>query len=211
MYSVLDTALCNGYRLIDTASVYKNELDIGHALQELLPKHSLNREDIFITSKLGPAEHGKKAYQACCHSLDRLGVPYLDLYLIHWPGVQKLKHDDPQNKQLRKQSWLAMEQLYKDGKVKAVGVSNYTISLLEELLDYATIQPAVLQVEFHPLLYQHEVQLLCQSRKIHMQAYSSLGCGKLLSHPLIVSVATEHRKAPSQILLKWALQHQASP
>ncbi|XP_033103797.1 glyoxal reductase-like [Anneissia japonica] len=207
VHRVLEAALAANYRLIDTASVYRNETDIGTSLQKLYPQLNLNRSDIFITTKLGPKDQGyDKAYRACLKSIEKLQCEYLDLYLIHWPGRQKLKHDDEQNRSYRKESWRAMERLYKEGKVKSIGVSNYTIRHLEELLSHAEIPPSVLQVEFHPYYRQQELLDWCKEHNIRMQAYTSLGKGKLLLDPVVIQIAKKHGKKPSQVLLKWAVQ-----
>lgn len=208
IHRTLDTAIQCGYRLVDTAAVYRNEADIGHSLKQILPKYGLSRADIFITSKLSPRDHGfDSAEKACMKSLQTLDCEYLDLYLIHWPGVQKLKSEDPRNGELRQQSWKALEKLCKAGLIKSIGVSNYTVDHLEELLEYAIITPAVLQVEFHPRLYQKELLEYCKRKGIQLQAYTSLGQGKLLDEPTVCSIAANYNKSTAQVLLKWALQH----
>ncbi|PFX26450.1 Alcohol dehydrogenase [NADP(+)] [Stylophora pistillata] len=147
VHRTIETAFQCGYRLIDTAAVYQNEANIGEALKKLLPKYSLSRSDIFITSKLSPRDHGfENTEKAFMKSLKALDCEYLDLYLIHWPGVQKLKSDDPRNAELRQESWKALEKLYSTGLVKSIGVSNYTVDHLEELLQFSTVMPAVLQL-----------------------------------------------------------------
>lgn len=208
IYRTIDTALQCGYKLIDTAAVYRNEADIGRSLKELLPKYGLSRHDVFITSKLSPRDHGfDSAEEACKKSLEALNCEYLDLYLIHWPGVQKLNSDDPKNAELRKRSWQALEKLYKAGLLKSIGVSNYTVDHLEDLLQYATVVPAVLQVEFHPRLYQNKLLEYCKSKGIWLQAYTSLGQGKLLDEAPVTCIASKHNKSAAQVLLKWALHH----
>jgi diketogulonate reductase-like aldo/keto reductase len=200
-------AIKYGYRHIDTASGYKNEEEIGNTLQELFKEGVIKREDIFLTSKLSPLEHGyEEAFQAYENSCKRLKVNYLDLYLIHWPGVGKLDKNSLENRNIRKQTWKAFEELYKHGKVKSIGVSNYTISHLKQLLEYCTIIPAVNQVELHPQLTQLELRNFCIDHDIQVEAYSSLGRGKLLNHPTVLLIANEHKKTPSQILLRWAIQ-----
>lgn len=180
IYRTIDAAIQCGYRLIDTAAVYRNEADIGHSLKKLLPKYGLSRSDVFITSKLSPRDHGLDSTEkAFMKSLEALDCEYLDLYLIHWPGVQKLKSDDVRNAELRQESWKALENLYSTGLVKSIGVSNYTVDHLEDLLQYATVTPALLQVEFHPRLYQKELLEYCKTKGIQLQAYTSLGQGKV--------------------------------
>ncbi|XP_072029323.1 glyoxal reductase-like [Amphiura filiformis] len=207
IYKVIDEALRLGYRLIDTASSYRNEQHIGNALKDLLPKHGLKRSDIFITSKLAPKEQGTEpAYAACMQSLQRLQTDYLDLYLIHWPGKQKLKPDDCGNAEARRQSWLSCERLHKEGKVRSIGVSNYTVKHLDEMLGYATTCPAVLQVEYHPYLVQKDLLSWCNLHNTHLQAYSSLGRTHLLSDKDVIDVAKRLERKPSQVLLRWGLQ-----
>lgn len=209
---VLDAALAAGYRAIDTASVYKNEESIGACLSKLLPKYNLKRDDIFITSKLAPRDQGNgKCREAFQQSLSRLGLEYLDLYLIHWPGSSDMKPQDKRNRELRQQSWYEMESLIGEGKVKAIGISNYHPQHLKELLGYCKIRPAVLQNEHHPHLIQKEVMDLCFANNIHYQAYSSLGTSAkdnpVLSDPVIQKIAEKYEKSVAQILLRWAVQH----
>nr|XP_028565433.1 uncharacterized protein LOC114586308 [Podarcis muralis] len=207
----LDAALRNGYRLVDTAAVYGNESDIRHALHELLPHHGLARGDIFLTSKLSPRDQGQEAAEgACLRSLEELGCDYLDLYLIHWPGTQGRPQEDEGNRERRQQSWRALERLYEAGKLRAIGVSNYSVQHLEELLAVCRVPPSVLQVEFHPELAQGELLDFCRSKGIHLQAYSSLGTGQLVGRPEVVKVATRHGRPPAQVLLRWALQQGVS-
>lgn len=144
-----------------------------------------------------------------------LNVEYLDIYFIHWPGKQKLKREDPLNKEFRKQSYLAIEKLYRDKKIKYIGVSNYTIRHLEEIKEFANL-PHILQVEFHPLIYSIQKPLLdyCNQNNIIFQAYSSFGEGVLLSgqHPsyqLLSNIGMKYNVKISQVLLRWAIQHGA--
>ncbi|XP_063958598.1 glyoxal reductase-like [Lytechinus pictus] len=206
VYKCLDTALKHGYRLIDTAAVYRNEEDIGNALKELLPKYGLERSDIYITSKLAPADQGEKAYDACLLSLQKLQIEYLDLYLIHWPGTQKLKPHDPRNTENRHVTWRALERLHREGKCKQIGISNYLVKHMEELMKYAEIQPAVNQSEYHPLYLIKDVVQYCQKNGIAFQSYSTLYKGELLNHPTVVSIADKIKRKPSQVLLRWAMQ-----
>lgn len=211
VYSVLDAAFEAGYRSVDTASVYRNEEEIGECLKELMPKYGLQRHDIFLTSKLGPKDHGcGKCREACLRSITNLGCEYLDMFLIHWPGVQGRKPDDSCNKEMRLESWRDMEELFKKGNVKAVGVSNFEQRHIEELLRECNVKPAVLQTEHHPHLVQHSLVKYCEENDIHFQAYSSLGTttdnNQLLSDPVVLELAEAYRKTPAQILLRWAVQ-----
>lgn len=205
-YSAVDAALKAGYRAFDTAAVYRNEAHLGHALRCLLPKHGLSREDVFITSKLGPKDQGSKARDGCLRSLEQLGLGYIDLYLIHWPGTQGLPVGDKQNPENRAQSWRVLEEFHSQGKFRAIGVSNYTVEHMQELLKSCKVPPAVLQVEFHPKLLQNDLRGLCKDRGVCFQAYSSLGTGLLLSNPVVLEIAKECVRTPAQVLLRWAVQ-----
>ncbi|XP_042370499.1 uncharacterized oxidoreductase YtbE-like, partial [Plectropomus leopardus] len=134
IYQAVDAALAAGYRSFDSAAVYRNEADLGRALKELLPKHGLTREDVFITSKLGPKDQGERAMEGVLHSLSQLDLGYIDLYLIHWPGTQGLVVADQHNPGNRAQSWATLEELHAQGKLKAIGVSNYTPAHMRELM-----------------------------------------------------------------------------
>lgn len=205
-YRTVDAALTAGYRAFDTAAVYRNEMEIGQALHNLLPKHGLSRADVFITSKLSPKDQGSKARDACIRSLEQLGMDYIDLYLIHWPGTQGFDVSDERNPGSRAQSWATMEDLYAEGKFRAIGVSNYNEKHMLELLRSCRVVPAVLQVEFHPRLAQKELRALCKENGVCFQAYSSLGTGVLLSNPLVQEVAKRCGRTPAQVLLRWAVQ-----
>jgi diketogulonate reductase-like aldo/keto reductase len=167
-------ALQCGYRLIDTASIYKNEVEIGEAVRDA----NIKRHELFICSKVSPFEHGfEEATQAVNKILDRLGFTYLDLCLIHWPGAAKVDVKSRQNSKLRGETWHALEQLYKQGKCRAIGVSNYNEQHLTELLSSCEIKPMVNQVEVHPWFAQVNLRRMCALHDIVIQAYSPLGCG----------------------------------
>jgi len=184
-------ALEAGYRHIDTAAYYRNEKDVGNAVK----KSGVPREDIFITTKLRNEDHGdvEKALET---SLKNLGMDYVDLYLVHWP-VEKL----------RGKTWKQMIKLYDAGKCKAIGVSNYTISHLRELISETNTLPAVNQVEFHPYLYQKELLDYCIEEDVQVEAYSPLTRGEKLADPKLVEIAKKYNKTPAQILIRWSLQH----
>ncbi|CAH0390345.1 unnamed protein product [Bemisia tabaci] len=214
IHSVLDTALQAGYRLIDTATVYQNEEDIGLALEKLLPKYNLKREDIFITSKLAPSDHGNYdvVSKAVKLSLKKLRTSYIDLYLIHWPGLQKTPSENDDNLKGRSESWAALSKIYLEDKtLRSIGVSNYTSKHLNQLLSKpSAVVPVVNQVEFHPYWQQsdefHEIH---NKANIIPQAYCSLGGSsvhKLLEDPIVKTVAEENKFTSAQILLRWALQ-----
>jgi len=189
----VEYALKVGYRHIDTARIYNNESDVGTALR----KSGVKREDAFITTKLWNSDHGyESALRACDQSLKRLGLKYLDLYLIHWPVPE-----------IRNESWQALAQLLKDGKCRSIGVSNYTINHLTDLLADTDVVPMVNQVEFSPFLYQKQLLEYCEQNKIQVEAYSPLTQGEKLNHPRVQQIARKHNKTPAQVLIRWSLQH----
>ena len=182
-------ALEAGYRHIDTASIYGNEKEVGSAIK----KSKVPRKEIFVTTKLWNSDH-KNPEKALESSLQKLGLDYVDLYLIHWPAKQ------------RNETWKKLEQFLKDGKCKSIGVSNFTIKHLTELMKTAKIVPAVNQVEFSPFLYQKELLEFCKSKGISLEAYSPLTRGRKLGDLELAAVATKNKKSPAQIILRWALQ-----
>nr|XP_020465816.1 uncharacterized protein LOC109965829 [Monopterus albus]XP_020465817.1 uncharacterized protein LOC109965829 [Monopterus albus]XP_020465818.1 uncharacterized protein LOC109965829 [Monopterus albus]XP_020465819.1 uncharacterized protein LOC109965829 [Monopterus albus]XP_020465820.1 uncharacterized protein LOC109965829 [Monopterus albus] len=206
VYQAVDAALAAGYRAFDSAAIYGNEADLGRALKELLPKYCLSREDVFITSKLTPKDQGEKAMEGALQSLSQLDLSYIDLYLIHWPGTQGLVVNDQHNPGNRAQSWAALEELHSQGKLKAIGVSNYTPAHMKQLMQSCKVPPAVLQVEFHPELCQSELRTVCKEYGVCFQAYTSLGRGGLLTDPVVMEVAKNCERTPAQVLLRWAVQ-----
>lgn len=206
VHLAVDAALAAGYRSFDSAAVYRNEADLGKALKELLPKYGLSRQDVFITSKLGPKDQGAGAMEGALRSLTELDLGYIDLYLIHWPGTQGLDVSDPKNPGNRAKSWAALEELHTQGKLKAIGVSNYTPAHMKELLQSCTVTPALLQVEFHPRLCQPELRALCTQSGVCFQAYTSLGRGELFTDPVVLEVSKKCNRTPAQVLLRWAVQ-----
>jgi diketogulonate reductase-like aldo/keto reductase len=185
-------ALEIGYRHIDTAAMYGNEEDVGDAIKE----SGIPREEIFVTTKLWNSDHGyDKALAAFEESQEKLGLDYVDLYLIHWPVED-----------LRKESWRALEKLLKEGRCRAVGVSNYMTWHLEELLEGSSTVPAVNQVEFSPYLYLRDLHDFCRSHDIRLESYSPLTKGHQLNDPKLAEVARKYSKSPAQILIRWALQ-----
>ncbi|KAK9293645.1 hypothetical protein QLX08_011472 [Tetragonisca angustula] len=212
IYEVVDESLKVGFRSIDTAVVYRNEEDIGYALKNLLPKYNLQRSDIFITTKLSPSDHGdpKGIEQSVQRSLKTLNTTYIDLYLIHWPGVSGTPESSTNNPSLRAKTWDKLIELKKQGLIRSIGVSNYTIKHLQELLQNCKdTPPAVNQVELHPHYRQEELIKYCNEKGIHVQAYSSLGTSSstnLLKDPIVVKVASQLNVSPARLLLNWALQ-----
>jgi len=186
-------ALAAGYRLIDTARVYQNEADVGTALRE----SGVARELVFVTTKLWNSDHGyDRALRACDQSLARLGLAQVDLYLVHWPAAG------------RRDTWRAMERILADGKARAIGVSNYTIRHLDELLGECRVPPSVNQVEFHPFLHQRALLDHCRAHGIQLEAYGPLVRGQRMDHPVVARVARKHGRTPAQILIRWGIQHE---
>ena len=190
-------ALQAGYRHIDTASFYGNEEDVGEAVRE----SGLPREEVFVTSKLWFTEHGTdRSQRAARESLKRLGLGYIDLYLIHWPRAER-----PQD---RLDSWKGLEKLQREGVCRTIGVSNYAIRHLEELEAVATVRPAVDQVEYHPFVHDPLLLDHCRRRDIRVEAWSPLTRGRHLDHPTVVEIARAHGRSPAQVLLRWGIQHE---
>jgi 2,5-diketo-D-gluconate reductase A len=202
-------ALETGYRHVDTAAMYGNEAGVGKAIGalsafdgaaggsgELHP--ALTRQDLFLTTKLWNDDQGYDAtLRAFDTSIARLGVEYVDLYLIHWPCAQR---------GLFTESYRALEALYREGKVRAIGVSNFQPAHLERLLQTAEVVPAVNQIELHPWLQQAELRALHASLGITTEAWSPLGRGQVLQDPVVREIAAAHRRTAAQIILRWHLE-----
>jgi len=187
-------ALSIGYRLIDTAEMYDNEEEIGKAIK----KSGIPRNEIFITSKVWNTNQGyENTLKSFNNSLKRLNIDYLDLYLIHWPVSGKYI-----------ETWKALEKLYRDGKVRAIGVSNFLIHHLQNIMDKCEIVPMVNQIEFHPHLVQKDLLNFCKNNKIQLEAWSPLMRGRINDIPEIVNIAKKYNKTPAQIVLRWDLQHE---
>ena len=198
-------AMAAGYRLIDTAAAYGNERGVGQGIRI----SGVPREEIFVTSKLRNAAHGYQAtLEAFDMTLSRLGLRYLDLYLIHWPIPRK--HDDDWQ-QLNRETWRAMEKLYREGRVRAIGVSNFKPRHLDALLEKADIAPMVDQIELHPGMPQDETVEYCRARDILVEAWGPLAQGRLFESVELDVLAAKHRKSVSQIVLRWHLQRGILP
>ncbi len=189
-FDAVTAAIQTGYRHIDTAAAYGNEKSVGKAIRE----NPVPREEIFLTTKLWNDQHGavRKAFD---ESIKRLGLEYVDLYLMHWPVSQK-----------RIQTWKTLQSLVGE-QCKMVGVSNFTVHHLDELMDATGIVPLINQVEFSPFLHQAELAQYCKKHKIQLVAYSPLTRGKKFSDPTLVEVASKYQKTPAQVLIRWCLQH----
>ncbi|GGF93211.1 putative oxidoreductase YtbE [Paenibacillus albidus] len=196
LVQAVKAAIAHGYRSIDTAAIYQNEGGVGQAIREALDENNLTREELFITSKVWNADLGYESTLAAYEtSLAKLGLEYLDLYLIHWPKAGKYN-----------EAWRAMETLYKEGRVKAIGVSNFQIHHLEDVMNGGEIKPMVNQVELHPHLIQQDLLDFCQEQGIQLEAWSPLMQGQLLEHPVLQNIAAKHSKSVAQVILRWDLQ-----
>ncbi|MDG5788970.1 aldo/keto reductase [Evansella sp. AB-P1] len=189
------TAIELGYRSIDTASAYGNEEGVGRAIAE----SNVPREELFITSKLRNADQGyEETLAAFEKTMSKLGLDYLDLYLIHWPTPKYGTYIE---------TWKAFEKLYKDGRIRAIGVSNFQSHHLEDIIKQCEIVPMVNQVEYHPRLTQVELNEFCKKNKIQLEAWSPLMRGELLDHPTLVEIGKKHGKSTAQVILRWDLQN----
>ena len=185
-------ALDVGYRLIDTASMYKNEIEIGNAIRQ----SGMPREEIFLTTKVNNLEQGySQTLRSYERSLKKLQTDYVDLYLIHWPI-----------KATRKDTWKALETIYQEKRVRAIGVANYLSPFLDELKEYSTIMPALNQVEFSPYLYLEDLLKRCQMDNIQLQAYTPLVRGIRMDDPKLQYLAKKYEKTSAQIILRWIIQ-----
>lgn len=197
LVDAVKTAIKNGYRSIDGAAIYANEVSMGKGIAEGIKAAGISREDLFITSKVWNADLGYestiKAYET---SLKKLGLDYLDLYLIHWPVEGKYKD-----------AWRALEYLYKQGRIKAIGVSNFQVHHLEDLMKDAEIKPMINQIEFHPRLTQSKVRAFCKQNDIQVEAWSPLMVGKLFDNEILKEIAHNHNKSIAQIILRWDIQN----
>ncbi|ORY51333.1 2,5-didehydrogluconate reductase [Rhizoclosmatium globosum] len=189
-YKTVLAALKAGYRHIDTAAFYQNEPDVGRAIKE----SGIPRSEIWVTTKLHIGEM-RNPTEAFNKSLERLGTGYIDLYLIHAPIQGR-----------RLQAWKEMEVIYQEGKAKSIGVSNFNIAHLEELINSSTVVPAVNQIELNPFLQHVDITEFCKSKGIVVQAYSPLTKARKLDDPTLVEVSTGLGKTPAQVLIKWGLQ-----
>lgn len=195
----VQVAIENGYRSIDTAIIYGNEEKVGEGIKAGLESTGLKRSDLFITSKLWLEDYGREnvaeAYQT---SLNKLDLDYLDLYLMHWPGMDE---------DVMIETWKGMEDLLKDNKVKNIGVSNFKPHHFEALLSHASIKPVIDQVEFHPYLIQEDLRTYLNAQRIQMESWSPLMNAQILDDEVVKSIAEEVGKSPAQVIIRWNIQH----
>lgn len=192
------TAIAKGYRSIDTAQVYRNEESVGRGIRAAIEEGLVTREELFVTSKVwndGLSYEETLAAYDC--SLEKLGLDYLDLYLVHWPGIDTNYIN----------VYKALEKIYQDGRVRSIGVSNFHVHHLENLLKETSVVPVINQIEFHPHLTQEEVRAYCKEKGIQVEAWSPLMNGSLLEESLIQQLASKYGKTPAQIVLRYDVQH----
>ena len=197
LVEAVKTAIKKGYRSIDTAAIYGNEESVGQGVNQAMEEGLVTRDELFITSKVwNDGLSYDETIQAYETSLSKLGLDYLDLYLIHWPGDNK--YQEP---------WKALETLYKEKRVRAIGVSNFQVNHLEDLRKNFEITPVINQIEFHPRLTQEEVRMYCKEHNIQVEAWSPLMAGELLDNETIAGIAEKYNKSVAQVILRWDLQH----
>ncbi|MGF9768784.1 aldo/keto reductase [Bacillus albus] len=198
LVEAVKSAIKAGYRSIDTAAIYGNEKAVGEGIREGIKEAGISREDLFITSKVWNSDQGYETTLAAYEeSLKKLELDYLDLYLVHWPVEGKYKD-----------TWRALETLYKEERVRAIGVSNFQVHHLQDVLAGAEIKPMINQVEYHPRLTQKELQAFCKEQGIQMEAWSPLMQGQLLDNETLQEIAHKHGKTTAQIILRWDLQNE---
>jgi diketogulonate reductase-like aldo/keto reductase len=191
--NAVKVAIQTGYRSVDTAAVYQNEEGVGKAIKEC----GVPREELFITTKVWNADQGyESTLKAFETSRKKLGLEYVDLYLVHWPVKGKYK-----------ETWKALEKLYKEGWVRAIGVSNFQVHHLKDVIEDCEVKPMVNQVEFHPYLTQKELLAFCKEQYIQLEAWSPLMQGEVVNVTEIQELAKKYGKTPAQIVLRWDLQH----
>ena len=200
-YQAVLEALKAGYRHIDTAAIYKNEESVGRAIRD----SGIPRQEIFVTTKLWNTNHSyDEARQAFEESMEKLGLDYLDLYLIHWPNPKPLRENEAW-KTRNAEVWRAMEDLYQEGKISAIGVSNFLPHHLDALLETARVIPAVNQVRLAPGVYQEAVVAYCKEKGILLEAWGPFGQGELFDKKEVQEIAAKHGKSVAQIALAWSL------
>lgn len=201
----VEVAIKAGYRHIDTAAMYGNEASVGEGIKAGLAATGLGRDDLFVTTKLNNNAHSfELVQQAIDESLTKLGLDHVDLYLIHWPNPAGFRDSYPDS---LKDTWRGMEQVYKDGKARAIGISNFRQAHLDEISADASVAPMVNQIFLNPSDLQPAVTKMNDAHHILSEAYSPLGTGKLLGNETLATVAAKYGKGVAQILLRWSLQH----
>ena len=205
----VQTAIRTGYRHIDTAATYQNEVSVGQGVRAAMDELGLERKDLFVTTKVWNDHRGYDlAMKAFEESMEKLQLDYVDLYLIHMPAVPKWRDDW---REINASTWSALEELYKQGRVKAIGISNFLAHHVSALIEDTEIKPMVNQIEYHIGFGQEETAAYCQKEGMVVEAFSPLGSGGVLSNEMLAEVAAKYNKLPSQIGLRWLLQKQIIP
>ncbi len=202
-------ALRAGYRNLDTAAAYGNERGVGMGIRQAEDELGIRREDVFLSTKAWHTMRGyDKTMRAFEESMDRLGLEYLDLYMIHWPAVPKW-HDDW--RELNADTWRALEELYRQGRVRAIGMSNFLSHHLEALMEDTEIRPMVDQLELHPGFGQFDTARFCQENGIAVEAWSPFGRAAVLQDETLVRIAEAHGKTTAQVCLRWLMDKGIAP
>ncbi|MCL2075083.1 MAG: aldo/keto reductase [Betaproteobacteria bacterium] len=196
--TAVSAALKCGYRLIDTATIYENEIEVGDGLRDGFEATGLSRDQVFVTTKLWNSDQGfDSALAAFDDSLARLRLDYIDAYLIHWPCPKKDRYLD---------SWKALIRLKEEKRVKSIGVSNFQIAHMERIINETGVVPSMNQIELHPDFTQPELREFHARHGILTQSWSPLGQGRLITHPVIVAISKKHGRTPAQVLIRWHIE-----
>ena len=203
-YNAVKAALDAGYRHIDTATAYGNEESVGKAIRDFISERGIKRDEIFVTTKLHNNDHGyDNTKRAIDSSLSLLGLDYIDLYLIHWPNPIMYR-DDWKNKD--QESWKAMEEAYRDGKLRAIGLSNFFPRHIDAILEKAEILPAVNQIKFCPSINAEDAAAYSREKGMLLEAYSPMGTGAVLNNSEMIKIANKYNKTTAQVCIRYALQ-----
>lgn len=207
--SAVKAAIKAGYRNIDTAAAYHNEKSVGEGIRQAIDEYGVKREELFVSTKLWNDHRGYDlAMRAFENSMRELGLEYLDLYMIHWPAVEKWHRDW---REINRSTWKAFEELYRDGRIRAIGVSNFLAHHIQALMEDGEIMPMVNQIEYHPGFGQVESADFCQKNGIIVQAWSPFGTGDVLKNTELSGIAEKYGKTTAQVCLRWLIQKDIVP
>ncbi len=203
-YNAVMAALESGYVHVDTATAYGNEESVGKAINDYMRKSGTKRENLFITTKLQNPDHGyERTKKAIDNSLSLLGLDYIDLYLIHWPNPIAFRNNW---EEMDKESWRAMEEAYREGKIRALGLSNFHSRHIDVILEDASVKPSVNQIKFCPGINQKEVATYSSEKGMLLEAYSPMGTGAVLSNPDMISLSQKYNKSVAKLCIRYSLQ-----
>ena len=207
--SAVKSAIGAGYRNIDTAAAYHNEESVGEGMRQAMSEYGIKREELFISTKLWNDHRGYElTMKAFEESMKKLGLEYLDLYMIHWPAGSRWHSDW---REINHSTWKAFEELYRDGRIKAIGVSNFLAHHVQALMEVSEITPMVNQIEFHPGFGQIESTKFCQEHGIVVEAWSPFGTGEVLKNARLTEIAAKYGKTTAQVCLRWLIQKNIVP